>query len=115
MASSQPLVTWNSQAQVAGRRSVHPLFRPDELNVLIKVSMIVQERADMSLMMNFLQGKNKFECFIMWQNGGITIKQVYPFLSINLLNTCLFFLVFNCDLQAFDTVTHYIALARHTL
>lgn len=46
---------WNSQAQVAGGSSVHLLFRPDELHILIKVSVILQERADLALVMSFLR------------------------------------------------------------
>lgn len=55
MSPSQLQVTWNSQAQVARCRSVHLLFRPDQLDILIKASMFLQERADVMLVMNFLQ------------------------------------------------------------
>lgn len=54
---SRLLVPLNSQAQVARLRSVHVLLRPNELDILVETPMILQEGADMTLMMRFLEEK----------------------------------------------------------
>lgn len=49
----------NSQAQVSRLSSVHLLLRPDHLDLLVKAPVILQEGADVALVVGFLQQTRK--------------------------------------------------------
>lgn len=44
----------NSQAEVAGSHPVHVLLRPDDLYILVLFPMVLQERADLYLVVLLL-------------------------------------------------------------